>query len=363
MNILTTASETIDTISTGFWSENSEKRKQEKLRVGLTYDLQEEYLAKDYSPEETAELDSPETIDALEQSLRALGYDPVRIGGIESLVGKLALGERWDIVFNISEGMHGLGREAQIPALLDAYRIPYTFSDPLVLGITLHKGISKHIIKNLGIATPDFIVVKTLSDLDGHSLAFPLFVKPAAEGTGKGISSRSLVSNEIDLRELCSDLLAEFRQPVLVETFLPGREFTVGVLGTGTGARALPAMEVVFREETPGVVYSYETKKNYRELVEYSLIGGELGEACKDLSLAAWRGLGCRDGGRIDLRLDSNGRPSFIEVNPLAGLHPVDSDLPILCRLAGISYEELIREIMNSALERQHNGKIVLHEF
>lgn len=362
MSILTTASRPIDISSTDFWSEGSEKRRPEKLCVGLTYDLQAEYLARNYSPEETAELDSPETIDALEQSLRTLGYAPVRIGGIESLVGKLAAGERWDIVFNISEGMHGLGREAQIPALLDAYRIPYTFSDPLVLGITLHKGIAKHILKNLGIATPDFIVVKTLSDLDGHSLAFPLFVKPAAEGTGKGISSRSLVHNEGELRELCSDLLVEFRQPVLVETFLPGREFTVGVLGTGDRARALTPMEVVFQGESSGVVYSYETKKNYRELVEYSLVNGELGEACKDLALAAWRALGCRDGGRIDLRLDAENRPSFIEVNPLAGLHPVDSDLPILCRLSGISYEALIREIMTSALEREHNGKIVLHE-
>ncbi|MFW6274618.1 MAG: D-alanine--D-alanine ligase family protein [Spirochaetota bacterium] len=330
-----------------------------KLRVGLTFDLQEEYLARNYSPEETAELDSPETIEALERALRALGYQPMRIGGIEALVGKLAAGERWDLVFNIAEGMHGLGREAQIPALLDAYRIPYTFSDPLVLAITLHKGIAKHILKNMGVATPDFIVVNTLSDLEGHSLAFPLFLKPAAEGTGKGISRRSLVYNDTDLRERCALLLAKFRQPVLLETFLPGREFTVGILGTGAGARALQPMEVAFRSETTGVIYSYETKKNYNELVEYSLLTGELGKACQELALAAWRGLGCRDGGRVDLRLDSQGRPGFIEVNPLAGLHPVDSDLPILCRLVGISYETLIGEIMSSALERLHKRKVV----
>lgn len=345
--------------STAFKSPRSAQRKRGKMRVGLTFDLQEEYLAKNYSPEETAELDSPETIEALERALRALGYEPVRIGGIESLVRRLAAGERWDMVFNIAEGMHGLGREAQIPALLDAYRIPYTFSDPLVLGITLHKGIAKHILKNMGIATPDFIVINTLSDLDGHSLRFPLFVKPAAEGTGKGISSRSLVHNETELQELCGMLLAEFRQPVLVETFLPGREFTVGIIGTGGGARALKPMEVVFRGEAAGVIYSYETKKNYSELVEYSLITGELGQACEELALAAWGGLGCRDGGRVDLRLDSEGRPSFIEVNPLAGLHPVDSDLPILCRLSGMSYETLIGEIMSSALERLHSGKVV----
>lgn len=345
--------------STGFKTIRFAQRKRGKIRIGLTFDLQEEYLAKNYSAEETAELDSLETIEALERALRALDYEVVRIGGIESLVGKLSAGERWDLVFNIAEGMHGLGREAQIPALLDAYRIPYTFSDPLVLGITLHKGIAKHILKNLKIATPDFVVVNTLADLDGHSLEFPLFVKPAAEGTGKGISSQSLVNHETELRERCEMLLAEFRQPVLVETFLPGREFTVGVLGTGAGARALPPMEVVFRADTADLIYSYETKKNYTELVKYSLLSGELGQSCQELALAAWRGLGCRDGGRVDLRLDSKGTPSFIEVNPLAGLHPVDSDLPILCRLSGISYETLIGEIMSSALERLHNGKRV----
>ena len=330
----------------------SKKRELKNMRIGLTFDLQAEYLEKNYSLEETAELDSPETIEALERTLQSLGYDTVRIGGIESLVGKLAAGEKWDMVFNISEGMHGLAREAQIPALLDAYRIPYTFSDPLVLGITLHKGISKHILKNRGIATADFVVINTLEDLDGHSLAFPLFVKPAAEGTGKGISSRSLVHSERELKEICDDLLKEYRQPVLVEKFLPGREFTVGILGTGVRARALKPMEVVFRGETAGLSYSYETKKNYKDLVDYSLLTGELGKACEDLALAAWRELGCRDGGRVDLRLDSEGNPSFIEVNPLAGLHPADSDLPILCRLSGISYESLIREIMDSALDR-----------
>jgi len=338
------------------------ERMIKKMRVGLTFDLREDYLAMNYSMEETAELDSPETIEALELSLQKLGYDTIRIGGIESLVEKLAAGERWDMVFNIAEGMHGMGRESQIPALLDAYRIPYTFSDPLVLGITLHKGITKHILKNLGIATADFIVVNTLSDLDSHKLPFPLFAKPAAEGTGKGISGRSLVHSDMELREICGDLLSEFKQPVLVETFLPGREFTVGILGTGAGARALKPMEVIFSGEAGEECYSYEMKKNYEDRVDYSLVSGELGKACEDLALAAWRGLGCRDGGRIDLRLDPEGKPRVIEANPLAGLHPVDSDLPILCRLSGISYELLIKRIMDSALERQVDGKGVLDE-
>jgi len=323
-----------------------------KLRIGMTYDLRDDYLARNFSPEETAELDTRETIEALEASIRELGHEPHRIGGIHPLVEKLAEGDRWDLVFNIAEGMFGLGREAQIPALLDAYRIPYTFSDPMVLGLTLHKGMTKHVLKNLNVPTADFLVVNTPEDLKGISLPFPLFVKPAAEGTGKGISDRSLVRNLRDLESLCRELLVTYRQPVLVETFLPGREFTVGILGTGRAARALPPMEVVFREELSGASYSYETKKNYLDRVEYRLIDGDLGRACEEVALAAWRGLGCRDGGRLDLRMDAAGVPNFIEVNPLAGLNPADSDLPILCRLSGISYTELIREILDSALER-----------
>jgi len=322
------------------------------MRVGLTYDLREDYLAENFTLEETAELDSRETVEALESTLQMLGYETDRIGGVRSLVQRLAAGDRWDMVFNIAEGMFGMGREAQIPALLDAYRIPYTFSDPMVLGLTLHKGMTKHIVKNNGVPTADFLVVNTLSDLEKLDLLFPLFVKPAAEGTGKGISDRSLVHNFQDLENLCTELLETYRQPILVETFLPGREFTVGILGTGDEARALKPMEVIFRDDSESASYSFETKKDYHEKVEYQLVSGDLGKLCEETALAAWKALGCRDGGRIDLRMDSFGIPNFIEVNPLAGLNPIDSDLPILCRLSGIPYQTLIRQIMESARER-----------
>jgi len=158
-----------------------------------------------------------------------------------------------------------------------------------------------------------------------------------------------------EITHVMENLLEKFRQPVLVETFLPGREFTVGILGTGEGARALKPMEVVFLSDSQSASYSYETKKNYLDKVEYRLVAGELGKACEEVALAAWRGLGCRDGGRIDVRLDTQGVPNFIEVNPLAGLNPIDSDLPILCRLSGITYQSLIKQIMDSALERLEN--------
>ena len=159
------------------------------MRTGITYDLREDYIAEGYNEEEVAEFDRADTIDALEQTLQDLGYLTDRIGNIKSLVKRLAYGDRWDMVFNIAEGIDGLGREAQVPAILDVYNIPYTFSDPLILSLTLHKGMTKHVIRDLGIPTPDFMVVHEENDIDKVSLPFPLFAKPVAEGTSKGINA------------------------------------------------------------------------------------------------------------------------------------------------------------------------------
>jgi D-alanine-D-alanine ligase len=326
------------------------------MRVGLTYDLRSEYLAMGYGKEETAELDKEETVDAIEGELKALGFETERIGNVLSLTKLLARGKTWDIVFNIAEGVHGIGREAQVPALLDAFSIPYTFSDPLVLALTLHKAMTKRVVRDCGVPTAPFAVVEGAEDIEGVSLPFPLFVKPVGEGTGKGIGAASLVGSAGELAAVCLELLARFRQAVLVERYLPGREFTVGVIGTGKKAEALPVMEILLKEKAQVGAYSYENKQNYREVVDYRLIDGELAGMCSDVSLRAWRCLGCRDAGRVDLRLDERGVPNFIEVNPLAGLNPVDSDLPIICRLAGKSYRGLIGGIMESALERVGGG-------
>lgn len=322
------------------------------MRVGITYDLQSEYIRHGYDEEDTAEFDKPETIEAIETSLKNLGYEVERIGNIISLVAMLSEGRSWDLVFNIAEGLYGFGREAQVPALLDAYGIPYTFSDPMVLCITLHKGMTKHILRDCGVPTPNFMVIDEPDDLKGCNLSFPIFAKPVAEGTGKGIGKLSKITDMESLFEVCTGLLKRFRQPVLLEEYLPGREFTVGILGTGKRAEALPPMEIVFKTEMVLDTYSYYNKKNYREVVEYRIATGAIAESCMEVALKAWRCLGCRDAGRVDLRLDKVGKPNFMEVNPLAGLNPVDSDFPILCRLAGISYQNLIGRIMESAIER-----------
>lgn len=325
------------------------------MRIGLTYDLRSEYLAAGYTEVETAEFDRGETIDAIEAALRELGYKTDRIGHLRQLVSRLANGDRWDLVFNICEGMHGVAREGQVPAVLDAYEIPYTFADPLVLSLSLHKGLTKAILQRAGIPTPRYEVVERPEQVSGVNLPFPLFAKPVAEGTGKGITPASIVTDRRQLSDVCCSLMAEFRQPVLVETYLSGREFTVGILGTAEAARVIGTMEIVLLPAAEQGVYSYVNKENSEELVRYDFVtpeqDPEVAEA-ERIALAAWKELNGRDGGRVDVRSDGNGQPQFLEVNPLAGLHPQHSDLPMLATAFGMKYVELIRQIVSSAAQR-----------
>jgi D-alanine-D-alanine ligase len=323
------------------------------MRIGVTYDLKDEYRALGFTEPEIAEFDSPETIDGLCGALTSLGHECVRIGHVKALAKRLAAGERWDLVFNIAEGVSGFGRESQVPALLEAFGVPYTFSDPLVCALTLHKGMCKQVARASGIATPDFVVVATIAEASAVDLPFPLFVKPVAEGTSKGIDVTSVVNDRAALSARCADLLQRFEQPVLVERFLPGREFTVGILGTDAGAKALGTLEVVLRESADSKVYSYRNKAQWQQLVDYRILEpGALCTAVESLALATWRCLGCRDAGRVDVRLDATGEPQLIEVNPLAGLTPGHSDLPIMADLLGMEYRELIRTILACALQR-----------
>ncbi len=324
------------------------------MDIGFTYDLRSEYLAMGYSPEATAEFDSEVTVDAIAGALEQLGHTVTRIGHVQSLARRLVAGERWDLVFNICEGLHGIAREAQVPALLDAYDIPYTFSDPLVTALTLHKGMTKTVVRAAGVRTPNHLLVSKLEDLADVRLTPPLFAKPVAEGTGKGVSPLSRVPTVEQLRPVCETLLAQFQQPVLVEEYLPGREFTIGVRGTGSAAAIIGTYEIILLPAAEEGIYSYANKENSEDLVRYELRRPDdpvVAEA-EALTLAAWRALGCRDAGRIDVRCDAEGRPSFIEVNPLAGLHPTHSDLPMICEAVGISYVELIGGIVESAARR-----------
>jgi D-alanine-D-alanine ligase len=322
------------------------------VRIGFTYDLKDDYLALGFSEEAVAEFDSRHTVASISGALESLGHEVVRIGHVKALAQRLVAGERWDLVFNIAEGVAGFGRESQVPALLEAYAIPYTFSDPLVCALTLHKGMAKHVARGCGVPTPSFALVTTPAEAEAVDLPLPLFVKPVAEGTSKGVTEKSLVKSRAALVEVCTELLREFRQPVLVEEYLSGREFTVGILGMGSNARAIATLEVALREGS-GEVYSYKAKAQWRDFVDYRLLAaGAIRTEVEAVALATWRALGCRDAGRVDVRLDARGRAQMIEVNPLAGLTPDHSDLPIMAELSGMDYRTLIGEILRCTAAR-----------
>ena len=322
------------------------------MRIGLTYDLRDDYRALGFGEEAVAEFDSPETIAALEAALTRLGFAVDRIGHVRALATRLVAGDRWDLVFNIAEGLQGPGREAQVPALLEAYGQPFALSDSVACALTLDKGLAKTVAAAAGVPVVPHVVIAGPDDLAGVDLGFPLFVKPLAEGTGKGCERAGKVQSRDELARVAIDLLARFGQPVIVEPFLPGREFTVGVLGNGRDAYPIAVMEVLLRERADAEVYSYRNKENFKELVRYVLVDGAVGREAAAVAVAAHRALRCRDASRADIRCDALGRPVFMEINPLAGIHPEHSDLPIMCGLAGLQYETLIARIVAAALRR-----------
>lgn len=322
------------------------------LKIGLTFDLKGDYLQLGFAADEVAELDTPETIDALDQAINSLGFEVIRIGNIFRLVEFLNSGRRCDLIFNICEGMFGTSREAQVPCLLDAYRIPYVFSEPGVLHITLDKGLTKLMLSHEGIPTAAYKVISEISEIQFINMTFPLFVKPVAEGTSKGIDSYSFVRDRQELEKSVTFLLKAFRQPVLVESYLSGREFTVGVIGSENDSKAIGVLEIILNEHAPHPIYSSTIKKDWEKYAGYCLANDQAALECAEIAVDAWKIVKGKDAGRIDFRLAENGKPNLIEINPLAGLNPVWSDLPILARLSGISYHQLISSIIDSAMKR-----------
>jgi len=321
------------------------------MKIGFVYDLRDDYLALGFTEEETAEFDQRGTIDAVADALTALGWDVVRVGRGQELARRLVAGESFDLVFSIAEGLKGRSREAQIPALCELFDQPYAFSDPLTMTVTLDKPVAKRIVRDHGIATAPFAVIEDL-----HSklpeISYPVFVKPVAEGTGKGCANASKVANESELRAAAAHVLKTFHQPALAEAYLPGREFTVGITGNGNHAKVIAVLEVAVDPHADGGVYSYEIKEDWEPYVQMRIAtDGEAKRAGKT-ALAAYRALGCRDAARVDVRSDAKGIPQFLEVNPIAGLHPTHSDLPILTVKAGHAYDWLIGRIVSAACAR-----------
>lgn len=319
------------------------------MKVGLTYDLRSWYTDRGYSMDETAEFDKQETVDALENALKLMGHETELVGNAFQVIEALAAGKTWDMVFNIAEGLYGDGRESVIPAILDQYRIPYVFSGPVILGLSLNKHLAKLVVAASGVQVSPGFLISELKDLTKCNLEYPLFVKPVSEGTGKGITAKSLVKTPAELEKMVKWILSEFRQPALVEEYLPGREFTVGLVGYGDEAVAIGGMEVITSDNLP---YSLEVKENYQNYCKYKSLDADIIDECKSVALGAWKALDAVDAGRVDLKADRNGNICFIEANPLAGLNPVHSDLPILARMYGIEYQTLLEMIMNAAIKR-----------
>jgi D-alanine-D-alanine ligase len=332
-----------------------------RLDIGLVYDLRSDYTEMAADEEQLAEFDSAETIDALHSAICALGHHAERIGNGQALARRLVDGNRWDLVFNIAEGLAGRSREAQVPCLLEMFGAGYTFADPLTCAVTLDKAMAKRIVSFGGVPTPEFVVIESTEDLAGVNLVYPLFAKPLAEGTGKGINADSVIHDPATLKQLCGQLLQRFGQPVLVEQFLPGREFTVAVLGNGPQARVLGMMEILLQDGNPNGVYSYIAKERCEQLVQYRPHGKDLlFKQLEQLALQSYRLLQCRDAARVDIRCDGGNTPHFLEINPLPGLHPTHSDLPIIAAQQGMSYQQLIGEIINSAWSRTRKNQAAL---
>lgn len=309
-----------------------------------------------------AEWDSMETVNAVKSALEER-YAVELIEANEQAYQKL-LRSRPDFVFNIAEGLHGVSREAQIPAILEMLHIPYLGSDPLTLGICLDKARAKEILSYHGVPTAPFAVVRSMEEFEDARVKFPAMVKPLHEGSSKGIYNSCVVRTTDDLEREVRTILAAYHEPALIEEFLPGREFTVAVLGNGDETRVLPIIEIKFDALPAGMnpIYSYEAKwildtaDNPLDMYDCpanidSSLQQEIESICKD----AYRVLNCRDWARIDLRLDNHGRPNLMEINPLPGILPNPEDhsgFPMAARVAGISYSELINTALDHAMTR-----------
>ena len=320
-----------------------------------------ELIARD----EFAEWDSPATIAAVESALSRLGK-VVRLEANEDFPERLRQA-RPDIVFNIAEGFHGVNREAHVPAICEFYGIPYSGSDPFTLTLCLDKARAKETLAFHGIPTPKFLLVEKLADLYrvAEKLKLPLFVKPVHEGSSKGITDSNLCRDRDQLFRQTEFLLENYRQPVLVEEFLPGKEFTCAVLGNGAEATVLPLVAMNFESLPEGAlpIYSFDAKfvwdrpENPLDIFQCpARITRELQASIERVTLDAFRVLGCRDWARIDVRLDADGKPNVLEANPLPGILPDPADnscLPKAARAAGIGYEELIQNCLKYAAARQ----------
>ncbi|MEG2007740.1 MAG: ATP-grasp domain-containing protein [Oscillospiraceae bacterium] len=324
-------------------------------KIGIIFNVRSEKSGA--SDDAEAEFDSMDTVFAIRDAIASAGFRTALFEADASLPSALE-GETIDLAFNIAEGLRGRGREAEVPALLNLLGIPFTGSDETALCLALDKALCKRVLGSAGIKSPRFAVISEEADMAQlEALALPAIVKPNAEGSSKGIPDACVASTREELRDMVRRSLAAYGGSVLTEEYISGREFTVGILGNGSGARVFPPMEIAFRGNTCGDyrVYSFGVKQDYKKYVDYlcpAPIPSELSQRMCDMALAAFGLLGCRDFTRVDFRTDDAGELYFIEMNPLPGLAPGYSDYPMLAEFSGVSHRELVLSVLSAAMER-----------
>jgi D-alanine-D-alanine ligase len=326
-----------------------------RLKVGITYNLKKDFSRQESQPIDfLEEFDTEETIDAIRKVLEGEGHDVIKLGGDAGLIDRLRQAPV-DIVFNIAEGLQGRNREAHIPALLEFLDIPYTGSDPLTLSLTLDKAMAKRVVMSQNIPTPRFKKVERVEDLHGLDLRYPLFVKLCHEGSSKGVRLDSKILDAQSLREKTTKLLKTYGSSLLVEEFVKGPEFTVGILGN-EDPFVLGVMQIEIKGRPPEEsIYSLEIKREWEEKVRYHcppLIDQDLLRKIEEVALRSYRVLECRDVSRVDIRVGEDRTPYFLEVNPLPGLSPVYGDLVMIARNMGWDYARLVKTIFHHALKR-----------
>ncbi len=327
------------------------------MQIGLSYDLKETLAPLQASCDDAfEEYDSSETVELIAAALEAEGHTVTMLGGGREFSGKI-FHDKVDFVFNIAEGRGAYrSREAQVPSILEMLDIPYSGSDPQCLAICLDKPLTKKLVALEGVSTPNWRVIfnrQELPQIDSYDFTFPAVVKPAYEGSSKGISFTSVVEDAKQAIEVVESLLEKYQQPAMVEEIILGDEVTVGIIGNSP-PKVLGMMRILPKQKTGYFLYTLDVKRNYLELVDYECPAGleeEVLQRIQISSLKSFNALGCRDFARLDFRISRAGVPYFLEINPLPGLG-THSDLVIMAKMMGWSHKQLISAVLNAAIER-----------
>ena len=321
--------------------------------VGLTYDVKPDYVLKKGDPEDAnAEFDHPDTIEVIKDAIESGGHKVIKIGNVRNLLRRLKKLDV-DIVFNIAEGVAGRNRESEVPVILEMAGIPFVGGDGLTLGLTLDKIMAKKVLISEGVPTPAFFEISDIRNIDGAGIDYPLIVKPKQEGSSKGISDKSVVKNNRELKRQADWVIRTYKQPALVEKFITGSEFTVPIIGNDR-PEVLPTVQISIDGKTNLGDLCYTFSRIKSDTLSYvcpAKITRDLDKKLKAVALKAYKAVECRDFGRVDIRVDKNGNPFVLEINPLPSLSTEDVFMTV-ARNMKISYNSIINRILDHALER-----------